>query len=228
MNPFKAVLPVCIVVLSFAAGGCSATVDGSEETGSAEVATANPSPSPGEFNPSARHISGLDVLGPTFTEGALAPHGGGGGAFTGHVTPAAVIFGVQTRSGTMVDAISFGYYQPVWSDNVWRTGDPFAWTGFYGGGGGGLNAAFICPAGQGVIGLRGNSGSRVDRIGVICGNVNSPNPVDPANTYSPLWGGGGGGWFGEDKCTSNRLVDSFNIRSGSALDNIQAICIAAH
>lgn len=224
MNMYKAVLSVSIIVLGFAAGGCS----GAQEGGSEGTGAGGPSPAPGEWNDSVRDVSGLDVLGSTFTEGVLTAHGGGGGSLTGHVTPAAVIFGVQTRSGSDVDAISFGYYQPVWSDNVWRTGDPFAWTGFYGGGGGSLNAEFICPAGKGVIGIRGNSGSLVDRVGVICGDVNNPSPSDPLNTYSDLWGGGGGTWFGEDKCTAGRLVDSFNIRSGSLVDNIQAICINAH
>jgi hypothetical protein len=175
-----------------------------------------------------RDVTGLSVLGPTWTEGALAAHGGGGGAFTGHVTPAAVIYAVQTRSGAEVDAIQFAWYMPSAANNGYTSGDAWGNTPLYGGTGGGANGWWYCPAGQGVIGIRGNSGDRLDRVGVICGNVNAPNPTDPSNTYSPLWGGGGGAWFGEDKCSLNRLVDSFNIRSGARVDNIQAICINAH
>lgn len=224
MNPFKIVLPASIIVFGLAAGGCAANVD-AEPPSDTDL-----SPASSEFlDEAVRDESGLVVLGQTFTEAPLSPHGGNGGTFTGHVTPAAVIFGVQTISGNEVDSIRFGFYQPRWSDNVWRDGDPFDWTPWFGGGGGGtLNPIFKCPGGKGVIGLQGNAGARVDRIGVICGDVNNPNPTSALNTQSPFWGGGGGTWFGQDKCSAGRLVDSFDIRAGARLDNIRAICISAH
>ncbi len=166
----------------------------------------------------------VDQLGSTVTEQALSPHGGGGGGFTGHVTPPAVIYGLQVNSGTFVDHITFFYYQPTRADNLYA-GEPVFGVGF-GGGGGGRNPAFVCPANQSIIGIRGNSGTLIDRIGVICGNVTNPDPFSPSNGFSPLWGGGGGGFF-DDRCGVGRLVDSFNVRSGSLIDNLQAICINA-
>ena len=168
------------------------------------------------------------LLGPTYTESPLTAHGGGGGGFTGHVTPPSIIYAVAVNSGSYVDNISFAWYQPRRSDNLYQTGDAYGSTPGYGGSGGGSNGWWYCPGSKGVIGIRGNAGSLVDRVGVICGNVTTPDPNDPNNAYSPLWGGGGGGWFGEDKCTPGRIVDSFNVRSGSYLDNVQAICINAH
>jgi hypothetical protein len=57
--------------------------------------------------------------------------------------------------------------------------------------------------------------------------VTNPDPFSPSNGFSPLWGGGGGGGFFDDRCGVGRLVDSFNVRSGSLIDNLQAICINA-
>ena len=125
------------------------------------------------------------------------------------------------------ESIAFGWYQPTGSDNRYRSGDPWGSTASYGGSGGGNNGWWYCPTDQGVIGVRGNSGSLVDRIGVICGDVSNPDPYSPYNTYSPLWGGSGGYWF-DDRCGRDRLVDSFNVRSAELVDNLQAICIDAH
>ncbi|TMQ03576.1 MAG: hypothetical protein E6J90_53205 [Deltaproteobacteria bacterium] len=158
------------------------------------------------------------------TEQPLAAHGGGGGVFTGHATPSAVIYGLQVNSGNLVDHITFFYYQPTRSDNIY-VGEPLFAIGF-GGGGGGSNPSFVCPANQAIIGLRGASGSMIDRIGVVCGDVTNPDPFSASNGFSPLWGGGGGGFF-DDRCGLGRLMDSFNVRSGSLVDNLQAICINA-
>jgi hypothetical protein len=204
-------------IVSLGLAACDGVPQATEENGPAPVPAAA-----GE----GRDVSGL-VLGPTWTERTLAAHGGGGGGLTGHVTPSAVIFAVQTRSGDYVDAIRFGWYMPSGADNLYRSGDVWGWTPWYGGGGGALNPSFSCPAGKGVIGIRGNSGDYVDRIGVVCGDVSNPNPTAPSNNFSPLWGGSGGGWFGEDTCGAGQLVSSFNVRSGGYLDGIQAICISA-
>lgn len=163
-------------------------------------------------------------LGSTATEQSLAAHGGGGGAFNGHVTPSAIIYGLQVNSGTLVDRITFFYYQPTRPDNRYAGEALFGVS--FGGGGGGSNPSFVCPADQSIIGLRGASGSLVDRIGVICSNVTNPDPFSPSNGFSPIWGGGGGGFF-DDRCGVGRIVDSFNVRSGSLVDNLQAICVNA-
>jgi hypothetical protein len=189
-----------------------------------DEALKEPAAAPGE----GRDVSGLAVLGPTYTEGAMSYHGGGGGSYSGHVTPPSVIYAVQVNSGAYVDHIRFAWYQPSRADNLYRTGDAWGSTPVYGGNGGSANNWWYCPSGKGVIGILGNSGAYIDRIGFICGDANQPNPNSPLNSYSPLWGGGGGGWFGENKCTTGRLIDSFNVRSGAYLDGIQAICINAH
>lgn len=165
-----------------------------------------------------------EQIGSAVTEQPLAAHGGGGGAFNGHVTPSAIVYGLQVNSGSRVDHITFFFYQPTRADNLYA-GEPLGSISF-GGGGGSANPSFVCPANQSIIGIRGASGSMVDRIGVVCGDVTNPDPFSSANALSPVWGGGGGVFF-DDRCGVGRLVDSFNVRSGSELDNLQAICINA-
>lgn len=215
-----------VLLVGLMAGGCAMDADG--PTGSDEV-TGSTDVAPPVSAPEEQDIDGKTTkLAPTFTETALSPHGGGGGSYTGHVTPPAIIYAVDVSSGSLVDSIRFGWYQPRRFDNLYQTGDLFGSTPAYGGGGGVNNDWWYCPGNKGVIGIRGNAGALVDRIGVICGDVTNPDPNSPNNTYSPLWGGGGGVWFGEDKCAPGRIVDSFNVRSGVSLDNLQAICINAH
>lgn len=163
-------------------------------------------------------------LGSTATEQPLSPHGGGGGVFNGHVTPPAIIYGLQVNSGSFVDRITFFYYQPTRPDNRYAGEALFAVA--FGGGGGASNPSFVCPANQSIIGLRGAAGSFVDRIGVVCSDVTFPNPFSPANGFSPVWGGPGGAFF-DDRCSVGRIVDSFNVRAGSFVDNLQAICVNA-
>lgn len=165
------------------------------------------------------------LLATTLTERPLTAHGGRGGVFTGHVTPPAIIYAVQVNSGSKVDRITFFYYQPTRSDNLYA-GEPTGAVTFGGTGGANRNPVFVCPANQGVIGIRGASGSLVDRIGVVCSDVTNPDPFSSFNAFSPLWGGGGGFFF-DDRCELGRIVDSFNVRSGSLIDNLQAICINA-
>lgn len=207
------------------ASGCATDMEEltTEESGSTDEA-APPVSAPVEQDLDDETLD----LGPTYTEAPLSAHGGSGGYYTGHVTPPAIIYAVQVRSDGYVDSIRFGWYQPSYSDNLYRSGDPYGSTLAYGGSGGVDRGWWYCPSGKGVIGIRGNAGGYVDRVGVICGDVTYPDPNSPSNTYSPLWGGGGGAWFGEDKCSVGRIVDSFNVRAAGYLDNLQAICINAH
>jgi hypothetical protein len=211
--------------------GCGAAVDAPTESSDngipASASTSDALAPPVGAEGQGRDVSGL-TLGSALSEQPLVAHGGGGGGFTGHVTPSAVIWAVQVNSGSYVDRITIFWYQPSQPDNLFRTGDRFGQVSF-GGGGGGANPMFACDTvhGQGVIGIRGASGNLLDRIGVICGSVTNPDPFNPNNQFSPLFGGGGGGFF-DDRCSPGRLVDSFNVRSGSLIDNLQAICINAH
>jgi hypothetical protein len=173
-----------------------------------------------------RDVSGLATLPSTYWEYRLGYHGGSGGSYTSHVGTG-VIYAVQVNSGAYVDRIRFAYYLPSAQDNYYRAGDYVGTTQALGGSGGGVNPWFTCPGGRGIIGLRGASGAFVDRLGVICGDVNHPDPNSAFNVYSDLWGGGGGGWF-QDTCRPGDLITGFDLRSGGYVDAIQAICIPAH
>jgi hypothetical protein len=212
------VLTICCVM------GCVAERDGLDEMPGSNDDDLAPPPAAA---PEQDIGGGPAVLGPAYTEVPLSPHGGDGGGYTGHVTPPAIIYAVRVSSGGYVDSISFAWYQPTRFDNLYQSGDAWGSTPSYGGPTGWNNGWWYCPGGQGVIGIRGSSGGYVDRIGVICGDVWNPDPYSPYNTYSPLWGGATGGWF-DDRCGAGRLVDSFNVRSGGYVDNLQAICINAY
>jgi len=220
MKMLSLLLPIICVT------GCVAESDDLDVVPEGDEAPLAPSPVAADEE-SGKGGGGLQILGPTYTEGALSPHGGSGGTYTGHVTPAAVIYAVRVSAGQYVDSMSFAWYQPTRYDNLYQSGNAWGSTPSYGGSGGTNYGWWYCPSGTGVIAIRGSSGSLVDRIGVICGNVSNPDPYSPYNTYSPLWGGAGGSWF-DDRCSAGRLVDSFNVRSGSLIDNLQAICINAH
>lgn len=161
------------------------------------------------------------------SEFKLQGRGGQGGTFAGHVTPTAIIYGVRVRAGDYVDNVAFAWYQPRREDNQYTSGDEHGVTGGFGGEGGHDFGWWTCPRGQGVIGVRGSSGDLVDRFGVICGDVSRPDPASPSNTYSPLWGGAGGGRFDGDFCPRGTIAVSFNVRSGTFVDNLQPICLAA-
>ena len=215
-----------ISLFTFCVMGCASGNDGFGEVPESNGDLPAP-PSPASETASEQSIVGeTKNLGPTFTEAPLSAHGGEGGRFAGHVTPSAVVFGVRVSSGVYIDSIAFAWYQPTRSDNLFQSGNAWGTTGNYGGSGGRNNGWWYCPTGQGVIGILGNSGTLVDRFGVVCGDVSNPDPYSLANTYSPLWGGTGGYWF-DDRCGEGRLVDSFNVRWGRFVNNLQAICINA-
>jgi hypothetical protein len=157
------------------------------------------------------------------TEWAAPAHGGQGGGRADHVTPSAFLFAVQTRSGSLVDAVAFAWYQPSARDNLYRRNDPLGSTTSFGGQGGGDNGWWACPQGQVIIGISGRSGDYVDKLGVICGNASDPDPGSRYNTRSPMWGGDGGGAF-EDVCPRGAAASSLNLRSGDYLDRIQLVC----
>jgi hypothetical protein len=175
---------------------------------------------PGE----GRDVSGL-TLGPTYTEYPLPAQGGWGGTFTGHAG-SGVMYAVKVRSGAYVDSLRIAYYLPSNPDNRFRNGDFYGEIGPFGGSGGADNPWVSCPAGQGVLGIRGASGSLVDRLSIICGDVTNPDPWSSSNFLSGFYGGGGGGWF-DTRCAPGYLLDAFNLRSGNYVDQIQGVCIRA-
>lgn len=166
-------------------------------------------------------------LAPTWLEWPMSGHGGNGGAYVGYAIPrGSIIRGVRVRSGDVIDSISFNWYQPTRNDN-WPS--PFdaqgVWT--FGGGGGGDNGWWYCPAGKGVIGIFGDAGTYLHRFGVMCGDVNAPDPNNPLNPRSPVWGGINYSWF-EDRCGPGALIDTVNLRAGGYIDFIQGVCLLAH
>lgn len=136
-----------------------------------------------------------------------------------------VVFGARIYSGNLVNAIELFYYVPSSSDNFYREGDYRASSGRIGGNGGTDNGEYYCPDGYAAVGLQGASGLAIDRVGLVCGQIE-----DLSKAVSlPIFGGNGGNAF-YDNCASTRslgFMTGVRVRSGAWMDSIRGLCQAA-
>jgi hypothetical protein len=95
--------------------------------------------------------------------------------------------------------------------------------GPFGGSGGVDRGWHYCPAGYGAIGLQGGAGSRIDRVGLICGNLNDLND----RKTTPVFGGGNGTPF-YDTCGQPGFLSGISGKAGKELDRLQGQCRAAN
>jgi hypothetical protein len=98
------------------------------------------------------------------------------------------------------------------------------------GGGGGSPYTDACPANEIVIGIRGRNGSEVDQLYLQCGRVTLTRGgggawgvAVTATGTTPVRGGSGGGFFGED-CPTGRVMTGLAGRSGTRIDAIANRC----
>lgn len=210
---------IAIVSLGVTACGAPSEADTGESVEGAQANAASgllpPPAAPGEG-----HAVAALQLGAPGTVYNLTPQGGSGG--TPISLRGAIIYAIQADSGSYVDRVALGYYIPSHPDNLYRQGDTYGTLGPAGGGGGTYHDWAYCPTNEGAIGIQGSSGIYVDRLGLICSNVTSPNSNN--ETTLPVYGGTGGSYFYDD-CGTGYLMDGVNIRSGVYVDQIQGICI---
>lgn len=102
---------------------------------------------------------------------SLPSYGGTGGSlYNDSCGPDEVVIGIDGRSGTEVDRLSFACGKVALSSTT-ATITPVR-TSPNRGGTGGSAFSYRCPAGQVAVGLFGRTGRRVDRIGLRCAPVN--------------------------------------------------------
>jgi hypothetical protein len=178
----------------------------------------------------------------------MEPMGGNGGG----VSPGspffvnnAVIYAFQGRTGQVVDQITFAFYVPTNSNNLFTPGDPLGTYGPIGGSGGGPNPPgggwIQCPGGKAALGFAGMFTSVVTRFGLVCG---SPQPgVDDCSsggagcTETTQIGPGGGMTYQNRLCSDVPGVDpngnpevvigvvgGLTARNGSFVDQLWGTC----
>lgn len=93
------------------------------------------------------------------------------------------------------------------------------------GGGGDAESSTKCDPGSYVVGLRGNTGSWVDSLAVVCAPLRHDNTLGPPVPAALL--GGGGGSPAESMCGPNELVSEvgFNFTTNRQVAGIGFTCI---
>ncbi len=83
-----------------------------------------------------------------------------------------------------------------------------------------------CPNNMGIVGIQGNSGSRVDALVIICKEINyqTLKPVTGAFYYYSNRAGGFGGSSFDEKCPSGSFAAGLAGTSGSRIDSIKLLC----
>lgn len=104
-----------------------------------------------------------------------------------------------------------GHLQPPWTD---LTGGPNGSFGYH----------LLCPAGEVMVGLGGNSGTYVDYVGPICqplARIRDPN--ETGRHWWPGAGGYGGNPF-QDPCLAGYAITGGVVHSGGFVDSVQLEC----
>lgn len=143
--------------------------------------------------------SALEQYGPTF--------GGNGGYEFEQGCNTGSMSGLQIRSGSRVDAVGARCYQDSPINN-----------NLNGGRGGSLSITDCAGTTPYVKGIRGRSASEVDRLGLLCTDVNKIS-----SKTMQEYGGNGGGAFSYS-CASGFSVKGFQGRSATRVDKIGVIC----
>jgi hypothetical protein len=138
--------------------------------------------------------------------------GTGGGNYTLSCLPGEIAIGIYGRSGGYIDQLGLicAYVYPDGSFG------PEDWRGWAGGNGGGF---FIskCPAGHGIAGFSGRSGSFIDQLRLVCDTIPGTSLY-----YGPVFGGGGGGpWT--DISPYRHFLTTIMGRSGVFIDSLQQV-----
>lgn len=104
------------------------------------------------------------------------------------------------------------------------------------GGGGGTAFRQVCGSGQLAVGVNVRSGSKIDRVQVICRTLTlAVDQVSGRHYYSigvtggpvttaTAGGGGGGGTAGSLVCPAGSFLDAVQVRSGSLIDQATFTC----
>jgi hypothetical protein len=145
--------------------------------------------------------------------------GNGGTPFAPEECPAgAVAIGFQGKSGDRIDNIE------LLCSNLNEDGTLGPISGMSPhGGNGGQPFNQTCQSGGILIGMYGDTGSGVDRLGGQCSSPTSILLSGPTSKIGP-WGGNGGNNPFDETCGAGSVMTGLVGRSGSELDHIGFLC----
>jgi hypothetical protein len=143
-------------------------------------------------------------------------HGGDGGAPLQLRT--GVITAMRLRTSNVVHELSLRAYYPVHGDNI-RRGEPLVEVGPFGDDAGVEGPWQACIDGWAAVGLQGNASAQVERLGLICSNLQNPKQLQTL----PALGGTGGAYF-NDQCKEDELMTGLDLRYGDAIDSVRIYC----
>jgi len=91
------------------------------------------------------------------------------------------------------------------------------------GGSGGRGFSLSCGAGYVLTGLRGRTGTLVDRVGLLCRFVRADGTLGAETTRDREVGGTGGGPASRS-CPPGQVVSGLTVRTGSYVDEVRLLC----
>jgi hypothetical protein len=122
-----------------------------------------------------------------------------------------MMYGMQLRTGALVDAVTVRYYVPRSANNRYAAGDLLFTQGPVGGSAGSVQPLTECPGGYAAYGLFGGSGNRLDRLGLICAQIDATGrPVTTQLVHLDAFGGTGGTSF-YDTCGEGKWLSGFAV-----------------
>jgi hypothetical protein len=147
--------------------------------------------------------------------------GSGGTSFTQTCANGGVLVGLQGAFGDFIDSVK------AVCSRIDSIGDPVDTSvlSAHGGGGGTTGYDLRCPRGWAVTGLKGRSGSLVDRIQLVCAPVQlDGTALVSADHTDQFKAGGSGGSSFSIHCGGTRPARGINGGAGSFIDRIGLGC----
>lgn len=164
----------------------------------------------------AERTSELSVSDLTFDLPARGGNGGQPGSL--NCAPDHVAVGIYGRAGRIIDNLGLTC-APLNADGSlgasYDTGSR--------GGSGGNPFRLTCSAGQAIVGFRGRSGGKVDRLGLYCSSVAHWLDQGTVQHTSSSVGGSGGSPFA-DTCPFAYVATRLDLRTGGRVDQEQLVC----
>jgi hypothetical protein len=134
-----------------------------------------------------------------------------------------VITALTGKAGARVDQL-FGLCRVTTTTPSFQTGTPEHPLVPIVGGWGGTDFNMPCPAGEGLVGLRMRTGSRLDAIGPICAPLQVWAATGTGSRDVGALSGGSGGTLGRYMCPGREFLVGMNVAGGAEVERVDGVC----
>jgi hypothetical protein len=150
------------------------------------------------------------------------PQMGGSGGFDFGTWDQGIVYAFRVRYGTRVDQIELAYYVPTNPNDSYTPGDTVGSIGAFGGSGGSDSGWIYCINNYVAVGIHGRHGTRIDKFGLICGQLGNLS----VHNSTAAKGGNGGSEYGSGGyvCDFNGYLSGIAGRSNVEVDRIVGQC----